>query len=169
MDIKYRARFSALIAEETFLQISSTCLPQESWASMVRPKDLVSSTLLIIWSSILISTSSHWADSLCLDPIIISLICFSNIYTEPGLAGQSASQRASEQCEAYVRGTQVSLKNIPVSLNSTQVSLSSSPVSFMVSIYVGGCSCLASLTCLARMARTFGSHASHVWLVWLAG
>ena len=59
-----------------------------------------------------------------------------------------------------MRGTQVSLKNSPVSLNSTQVSLSSSPVSLMVSIYVGG-SCLASLACLAR---TFGSHSSHVWL-----
>ena len=77
--------------------------------------------------------------------------------------------RASEPCEADVRGTQVSLKNTPVSLNSAQVSLSSSPVSLMVSIYVGGCSCLASLACLARMARTFGSHASHVWLTWLAG
>ena len=37
--------------------------------------------------------------------------------------------RASEPCEADVRGTQVSLKNTPVSLNSTQVSLSSSLVS----------------------------------------
>ena len=45
-------------------------------------------------------------------------------------------------CEADVRGTQVGLKNTPVSLNSTQVSLSGSPVSLMVSIYVGGCSCL---------------------------
>ena len=59
-----------------------------------------------------------------------------------------------------MRGTQVRLKNTPLSLNSTQVSLSSSPVSLMVSIYVGGCSCLASLACLARMARTFGSLAS---------
>ena len=60
-----------------------------------------------------------------------------------------------------MRGKRVSLKNTPkVSLNSTQVSLSSSPVSLMVSIYVGRCSCLASLACLARMAcmpRTFGS------------
>ena len=63
--------------------------------------------------------------------------------------------RASEPCEADVQGTQVSLRNSPVSLNSTQVSLSSSPVSLMVSIYVGD-SCLASLACLARMARTFG-------------
>ena len=57
--------------------------------------------------------------------------------------------RASEPCEADVRGTQVSLKNTPVSLNSTQVSLSSSPVSIMVSIYVGGCR-------------------DSVWLAWLA-
>ena len=70
--------------------------------------------------------------------------------------------RASEPCEADVRGTQVSLKNTLVSLNNTQVSLSSSPFSLMVSIYVGGCSCLASLACLARMARTFGSLAR--WL-----
>ena len=64
--------------------------------------------------------------------------------------------------QADVRGSQVSLKNTAVSLNSTQVSLSSSPVSLMVSIYVGGCSCLASLACLAHMARTFGPLAS--WL-----
>ena len=70
----------------------------------------------------------------------------------------------SEPCKADMRGTQVSLKNTPVSLNSTQVSLSSSAVGLMVSIYVGGCSCLASLACLARRARTFGLHASHVWL-----
>ena len=76
--------------------------------------------------------------------------------------------RASKPCKAYVRGTQLSLKNTLVSLHSTQVSLSSSPVSLMVSMYVGGCSCLASLACLACMARTFGSHASHVWLAWLA-
>ena len=61
-----------------------------------------------------------------------------------------------------MRATQVSLKNTPLSLNSTQVSLSSSPVSLMVSIYVGGCSCLASLACM------FGSHGSHVWLACLA-
>ena len=54
-----------------------------------------------------------------------------------------------------MRGTQGSLKNTPVSLNSTQVSLNSSPVSLTVSIYVGGCSCLASLTCFV--------HASHVF------
>ena len=62
-----------------------------------------------------------------------------------------------------MRGTQVSLKSTPVSLNSTQVSLT-------VSIYVGGCSCLALLVCLARMARmarTFGLHGSHVWLAGL--
>ena len=81
--------------------------------------------------------------------------------------------RASEPCEADVRGTQVSLKSTPVSLSSTQVSLNSSPVSLTVSIYVGGCSCLACfvhashvcLACLARlarMARTFGSLAR--WL-----
>ena len=66
-----------------------------------------------------------------------------------------------------MRGTEVSLKNAPVSLNSTQVSLSSSPVSLMFSIYVEGCSCLASLARLARMPRTFGSHGllgSHLWL-----
>ena len=61
-----------------------------------------------------------------------------------------------------MRGTQVSLKNTPVSLNSTQVSLSNSPVSLMVIIYVGSCSRLASLAFLARMARTFGSLAG--WL-----
>ena len=69
-----RTRFRGPIAEETFSQISSTCLHQESWASMVRPKDLVLSTLLIIWSSVLISISSHWADSLCLDAIIIGSV-----------------------------------------------------------------------------------------------
>ena len=63
-----------------------------------------------------------------------------------------------------MRGTQASLKNTLVSLNSTQASLSSSPGSLMVSIYVGGCLCLASLACLARMARMFGSHGLHVWL-----
>ena len=68
--------------------------------------------------------------------------------------------RASEPCETDVRGTQVSLKNTPVSLksnpvslNSTQVSLNSSPVSLTVSIYVGGCSCLACLACLPRLPR----------------
>ena len=66
-----------------------------------------------------------------------------------------------------MRGTQISLKNTPVSLkstpvnlNSTQVGLNSSPVSLTVSIYVGGCSCLASLACFV--------HASYVWLAWLA-
>ena len=44
---------------------------------------------------------------------------------------QSVSQRG-------MGGTQVSLKNTSVSLNS-------SPVSLTVSIYVGGCSCLARL------------------------
>lgn len=72
-----------------------------------------------------------------------------------------------------MRGTQVSLKNTPVSLkstplslNSTQVSLNSSLVSLTVSIYVGGCSCLASLACfvLPRMPPTSGSHGSHIWL-----
>ncbi|XP_022810142.1 uncharacterized protein LOC111347151 isoform X1 [Stylophora pistillata] len=48
LDIKGRTRFRAPIAEETFLQMSSTWLPQESWASIVRRKDLVLSTLLII-------------------------------------------------------------------------------------------------------------------------
>ena len=77
------------------------------------------------------------------------------------------NMRASEPCEADVRGTQVSLKNTPVSLkstpvslNSTQVRLNSSPVSLMVSIYVGGFSCLACLACFV--------HASHVCLTWLA-
>ena len=68
--------------------------------------------------------------------------------------------RASEPCEADVRGTQVSLKNTPVSLKSTQVSLNSSPVNLTVSIYVGGCSCLTCLACFV--------HASHVCLACLA-
>ena len=62
------------MAEETFLLTSSTCLGQESCASMVRPRDLVWSTLLIVLSSILILISSHWAFNLCLDPIIISSV-----------------------------------------------------------------------------------------------
>ena len=62
------------MAEETFLLISSTCLDQESCASMVRPRDLVWSTLLIVLSSILILISSHWAFNLYLDPIIISSV-----------------------------------------------------------------------------------------------
>ena len=62
------------MAEEAFLHISSTCLDQESWASMVRPRDLVWSTLLIVLSSILMSISSHWVFNLCLDPIIISSV-----------------------------------------------------------------------------------------------
>ena len=41
---------------------------------MVRPRDLVWSTLLIVLSSILILISSHWAFNLCLDPIIISSV-----------------------------------------------------------------------------------------------
>ena len=72
-----------------------------------------------------------------------------------------------------MRGTQVSLKNTsvsqkstPVSLKSTQVSLHSSPVSLTVSIYVGGCSCLACLACffhvphvcLACLSCLAGSH-----------
>ena len=36
------------MAEETFLFISSTCLDQESCVSMIRPRDLVWSTLLIV-------------------------------------------------------------------------------------------------------------------------
>ena len=72
-----------------------------------------------------------------------------------------------------MRGTQVSLKNTSVSLKSTlvslgstQVSLNSFPVSLTVSIYVGGCSCLACFVHeshaylrLPRMPRN-GSHAS---------
>ena len=75
--------------------------------------------------------------------------------------------QASEPCEADVRGTNVSLKNTPVSLSSTQVSLSStqvslnsSPVSLMVSIYVGGCSCLAHLPRMPRMSASHDLHAS---------
>ena len=41
---------------------------------MVRPRDLVWSTLLIVLSSILTSISLHWAFNLCLDPIIISSV-----------------------------------------------------------------------------------------------
>ena len=41
---------------------------------MVRPRDLVWSTLLIVLSSILISIFSHWAFNLCLDPMIISSV-----------------------------------------------------------------------------------------------
>ena len=55
-----------------------------------------------------------------------------------------------------MRGTQVSLKNTPVSLKSTPASLNST----QVSIYVGGCSCLASLACFV--------HASHIGLACLA-
>ena len=40
-EIKGRTRFKAPIAEEAFLDISSTCLDQESRSSMVSPKDLV--------------------------------------------------------------------------------------------------------------------------------
>ena len=65
---------------------------------------------------------------------------------------------ARQTCEADVRGTQVSLKNTSVSLKSTQASLNSSPVNLTVSIYVGGCSCLACFV-----------HASHVSLACLAG
>ena len=72
-------------------------------------------------------------------------------------ASKPASQQDSEPCEADVRGTQVSLK-------STQVSLNSSPVSLTISIYVGGCSCLACLACFV-----YASHASHVCLACLAG
>ena len=89
-------------------------------------------------------------------------------YLQLGIQIGLDNLRASEPCEADVRGTQVSLKNTPVSLkntpvslNSTQVSLNSSPVSLTISIYVGGCSCLACfvhdshvcLTCLARLPR----------------
>ena len=59
--------------------------------------------------------------------------------------------------QVSLKNTPVSLKSTPVSLNSTQVRLNSSLVSLTVSIYVGGCSCLARLACLARVARTFGS------------
>ena len=41
---------------------------------MVRPRDLVWSTLLIVLSPILMSISSHWVFNLCLDPIIISSV-----------------------------------------------------------------------------------------------
>ena len=41
---------------------------------MVRPRDLVWSTLLIVLSSILMLIPSHWAFNLCLDPIIISSV-----------------------------------------------------------------------------------------------
>ena len=71
--------------------------------------------------------------------------------------------RASEACEADVRGTQVSLKSTLVSLNSTQVSLNSSLVSLTVSSLCWGlfmprmprlfCSCLARLARLPRMPR----------------
>ena len=111
---------------------------------------------------------------LCLPLTLVMLynfFLFPNYHSISAVHGNTEgldNLRASEPCEADVQGTQVSLKNNPVSLNSTQVSLSSSPVSLMVSIYVGGCSCLASLACLACMACTFGSHASHVWLAWLA-
>ena len=44
------------------------------WASMVRPRDLVWSTLLIVLSSILLSISSHWVFNLCLGPIVISSV-----------------------------------------------------------------------------------------------
>ena len=59
-----------------------------------------------------------------------------------------------------MRGTPVSLKSTLVSLNSTRVSLNSSQVSLTVSIYVGGCSCLAcfvyaSHVCLANCIRSF--------------
>ena len=37
----------------------------------------------MIWSSILISKSSHWTDDLCLDPIIMSSVLASCILTEP--------------------------------------------------------------------------------------
>ena len=66
-----------------------------------------------------------------------------------------------------MRGTQVSLKNTLVSLKSTQVSSNSSPVSLTVNIYVGGCSCLATLHVLF-MPCTSALHASHVWLAWPA-
>ena len=48
----------------------------------------------------------------------------------------------------------------PQALHSTQVSLNSSLVSLTVSIYDGGCSCLACLACFV--------HASHVCLACLA-
>ena len=61
-----------------------------------------------------------------------------------GMHNLRASE-ACEPCEAYVRGTQVSLKNTsvslkssPVNLNSTQVSLNSSLVSLTVSIIMLG-------------------------------
>jgi len=72
--IKGRTRFNAPMAEETFLLISTTFLDQESCESMVRPRDLVWSTLLIVQSSILTSISSHWAFSLCLYPNIVSSV-----------------------------------------------------------------------------------------------
>ena len=82
--------------------------------------------------------------------------------------------RASVPCEADVRGTLVSLKSTPVSLNSTPVSLNSSPVSLTVSIYVGGCSCLACLACFVHALHVCLAclacfvHASHVCLACLA-
>ena len=79
----------------------------------------------------------------------------------------SSRLRVLTICEPDGRSTQVSLKNTPVSLkstpvslNSTQVSLNSSLVSLTVSIYDGGCSCLACLACFV--------HASHVCLACLA-
>ena len=53
-----------------YLHYSNYCysvlIPNERTLSMI--------TLLIILSSILISISSHWAYSLCIDPIIISSV-----------------------------------------------------------------------------------------------